>query len=113
MAGRAEEFRGFRVRKQALDMRTSSNEFKEGIIRKISHEKDRLISEIKKKFGQISENVRLAEKKAYEDVVKNFKIVYARISTLIKEENDSHKKYRLWELKCTDLFQKAEKMTRI
>lgn len=96
MAGRAEEFRSFRVRKQTLDMRTSSNEFKEGIIRKISQEKDRLISEIKKKFGQISENVRLAEKKAYEDVVKNFKIVYARISTLIKEENDSHKKYRLW-----------------
>jgi hypothetical protein len=57
--------------------------------------------------------VRLAEKKAYEDVVKNFKIVYTRISTLIKEENDSHKKYRLWELKCTDLFQKAEKMTKI
>jgi hypothetical protein len=54
MAGRAEEFRSFRVRKQALDMRTSSNEFKEGIIRKISQEKDRLISEIKKKFGQIS-----------------------------------------------------------
>ena len=54
MAGRAEEFRGFRVRKQALDMRTSSSEFKEGIVRKISQEKDRLVSEIKKKFAQNS-----------------------------------------------------------
>lgn len=54
MAGRAEEFRGFRVRKQALDMRTSSSEFKEGIVRKISQEKDRIVSEIKKKFAQIS-----------------------------------------------------------
>ncbi len=84
MAEKAQEFRGFRARKQALDLRTSSSEFKEEIVRKISQEKDRLVSEIKKKFAQISENVRLAEKKAYEDVVKNFKIVYARISTLIK-----------------------------
>lgn len=33
------------------------------------------------------ENVKLAEKKAYEDVVKNFKTVYTKILTLIKEEN--------------------------
>jgi hypothetical protein len=54
MAEKAEEFRGFKMRKQALDLRTSSSEFKEGIVRKISQEKDRLVSEIKKKFAQIS-----------------------------------------------------------
>jgi hypothetical protein len=51
--------------------------------------------------------MKLAEKRAYEDVVKNFKTIYSKISTLIKEENDSQKKYKIWELKCTELFQKA------
>jgi hypothetical protein len=101
------------MRKVELDSRINSNEFKEGIIKKIGQEKDRLIYEIKKKFAQITENVKLAEKKAYEDVVKNFKTVYSKISTLLKEENDSQKKYKQWELKCTELFQKSEKMKRI
>lgn len=55
----------------------------------------------------------MAEKKAYEDVVKNFKIVYSKITALMKEENDSLKKYKQWESKCSELFQKAEKMKKI
>ena len=55
----------------------------------------------------------MAEKKAYEEVVKNFKTVYVKITSLMKEENDSQKKYKLWELKCTELFQKAEKMRKL
>ena len=55
----------------------------------------------------------MAEKKAYEDVVKNFKLVYSKITALMKEENDSLKKYKQWESKCSELFQKAEKMKRI
>jgi hypothetical protein len=44
-----------------------------------------LISEIKKKFTQIDDNIKLAEKRAYEDVIKNFKIIYSKITTLMKE----------------------------
>jgi hypothetical protein len=43
----------------------SSGEFREGVVRKITAEKDRLVGEIKRKFEEISENVRMAEKKAY------------------------------------------------
>lgn len=39
--------------------------------------------------------------------------MYARISALIKEENDAQKKYRLWELKCTELFQQGQKIKSI
>ena len=44
-----------------------------------------MISEIKKKFTQIDDNIKLAEKRAYEDVIKNFKIIYSKITTLMKE----------------------------
>lgn len=94
-------FQSYRTRKAELDMRLSSSEFKEGIVRKITTEKERLIGEIKRKFEAITENVRMAEKKAYEEVVKNFKTVYGKISALIKEENDSQRKYKQWEAKCT------------
>lgn len=65
-------------------------------MRKITAEKDRLVGEIKRKFEEISENVRMAEKKAYEEVVKNYKLVYAKITALIKEENDSQRRYKQW-----------------
>jgi hypothetical protein len=51
--------------------------------------------------------MKLAEKKAYEDVVKNFKTIYSKISTLIKEENDSQKKYKIWELKMRRALSKG------
>lgn len=38
----------------------------------------------------------MAEKKAYEEVVKNFKTVYSKITALIKEENDSQRRYKQW-----------------
>lgn len=68
-----------------MDSKLSSDEFKENIIKKIGKEKDRLITDIKNKFTQINDNIKLAEKKAYEDVIKNFKIIYSRITTLMKE----------------------------
>lgn len=80
------------------------------MVRKITAEKDRLVGEIKRKFEEIAENVRVAEKKAYEEVVKNFKAVYGKITTLIKEENDSQRRYKQWEAKCSELFQKADRM---
>ena len=68
-----------------MDSKLSSDEFKENIIKKIGKEKDRLITDIKNKFTQINDNIKLAEKKAYEDVIKNFKIIYSKITTLMKE----------------------------
>lgn len=56
-------------------------------MKKIGQEKDRLIFDIKKKFSKITENIKLAEKKAYEDVIKNFKTVYSKILSIMKEEN--------------------------
>lgn len=56
-------------------------------MKKIAQEKERLVSDIKKKFAKITENIKLAEKKAYEDVIKNFKTVYAKILSIMKEEN--------------------------
>jgi hypothetical protein len=87
MESRYELFQSYKSKKVSLDSKINSNEFKESIIKKIGQEKDRLIFDIKKKFAQIHENVKLAEKKAYEDVIKNFKLVYSKISTLLKEEN--------------------------
>ena len=68
-----------------MDSKLSSDEFKENIIKKIGKEKDRLITDIKNKFTQINDDIKLAEKKAYEDVIKNFKIIYSKITTLMKE----------------------------
>ncbi len=113
MESRQRQFQTFKAKKVAIDSKINSEEFKENIIRKIGQEKDRLVSDIKRKFAIIAENVKLAEKKAYEEVVKNFKVIYGKISTLIKEENDSQKRYKLWEVKCSELFEKAEAMRRI
>ena len=44
-----------------------------------------MITDIKNKFTQINDNIKLAEKKAYEDVIKNFKVIYSKITTLMKE----------------------------
>ena len=85
MESRYGQFQSFKAKKAGLDSKLSSDEFKENIIKKIGREKDRLISEIKKKFTQIDDNIKLAEKKAYEYVIKNFKIIYSKITTLMKE----------------------------
>lgn len=85
MQARYAQFQSFKTKKVTLDSKINSEEFKENIVKKIGKEKDRLISDIKKKFAQITENIKLAEKKAYEDVIKNFKTIYSKITTLIKE----------------------------
>jgi predicted nuclease with TOPRIM domain len=79
-----QEFSSFKTKKEALDQRLSSQEFKDSIVKKIGEQKDRLVTDIKKKFAHLYENIRMAEKKAFEDVVKNFKTVYLRITSLIK-----------------------------
>lgn len=94
------EFQSFRSRKAILECRSNSADFKEGIVKKIGEHKNRLVADIKKKFGQLHENLKLAEKKAYEDVAKKFKTVSQKISELVKQENDHQKEYRLWERKC-------------
>jgi hypothetical protein len=101
MEGRQRQFQAFKAKKVAIDSKINSEQFKENIIRKIGQEKDRLVTDIKRKFALIAENVKLAEKKAYEEVVKNFKAIYAKITTLMKEENDSQKRYKLWEVRCS------------
>jgi hypothetical protein len=42
-------------------------------------------------------------------VAKNFKTIYGKITTLIKEENDSQRRYKQWEAKCSELFQRADR----
>lgn len=49
-----EQFQSYKNRKNELDSKISNNEFKEGIIKKIGQEKDRIVFEIKKKFAEIS-----------------------------------------------------------
>jgi chromosome segregation ATPase len=43
-----------------------------------------MVLAIKEKFQEMNENVRLAEKKAYEDVAKSFKNLTQKITSLIK-----------------------------
>lgn len=113
MQQRRDQFADYRARKQTLEARLGSPEFKESVVGKIGEQKNRLVLDIKRKFAAVYENVRLAEKKAFEDVVKNFKAVYQRITALIREENDSQKKYKQWEQKCAELFAKADAAPRI
>lgn len=80
-----------------LDNKIASKEFKDGLLAKIGTEKQRVISEIKSKFSVLQDNVRLAEKQAYEDVAKSFKGIIQKIRTLLKEENDCQIRYREWE----------------
>ena len=42
------------------------------------------MNEIKNKFVNLYENIRLAEKQAFEDVVKHFKTIYQKIVALVK-----------------------------
>lgn len=42
-------------------------------------------------------------------MAKNFKAIYSKITMLIKEENDSQRRYKQWEAKCSELFQKADR----
>jgi len=85
MKQRKELFHDYVRKKELLEKRFESNEFKEGLITKINTEKERLIFEIKGKFGALQDNIRLAEKQAYEDLSKNFKSIYKKISKLLKE----------------------------
>lgn len=48
--------------------------------------KNQLITDIRKKFSQLSENMKLAEKKVYEDLAKSFKTINGRVSELLKAE---------------------------
>lgn len=50
MAQTQAQFQSYRSRKVELDQRLSSNEFRDGVVRKITAEKDRLVGEIKRKF---------------------------------------------------------------
>lgn len=43
MAQTKRQFQGYRSRKMELEQRLSSSEFKEGVVRKITAEKDRLV----------------------------------------------------------------------
>lgn len=54
MESRYGQFQSFKAKKFTLDSRINNEEFKENIIKKIGKEKDRLVSDIKKKFTQIT-----------------------------------------------------------
>jgi hypothetical protein len=55
-----------------------------------------LVGEIKRKFVNLYDNIKMAEKQAFDDVVKHFKAIYHRIVAMLKEENDSQLRYREW-----------------
>ncbi len=108
MRERENLFQVFKGQKEATDQRISSKEFRQEVVAKIGSEKERVVSQIREKFSLLYENVKLAEKQAYEDVVKNFRNIYQKITALIKEENDCQVRYREWEQRCRRLFSEAE-----
>ena len=54
------------------------------------------MGEVRKKFNALYDNVKLAEKKVYEDLVRSFREVSKKVSQMTKEEGDAGKRYRLW-----------------
>ena len=46
----------------------------------IIREKERLVQQVRKKFNSLYDNVKLAEKKVYEDLVRSFKEISKKIS---------------------------------
>ena len=42
--------------------------------------------EIRGKFGSLQENIRMAERQAYDDLSKHYKQIYKKIASLLKEE---------------------------
>lgn len=93
-------FREVQEEKEAIDNRIGSREFQQEVVRKIGAEKERVVSEIREKFTLLYDNVRLAEKQAFEDVVKNFRSIYQTIISLIKEESDYQVRFKAWQKNC-------------
>ena len=75
------------------------------MIAKITTHKTKLIAEIKQKFKELQENIKLAEKRAFDDVAKKFKIVAQKITQLDRQDQQAHQLYQKWHSSCQPLFQ--------
>lgn len=75
------------------------------MIAKITVHKNKLVNEIKQKFKELQENIKLAEKRAFDDVAKRFKVVAQKIALLDRQEQQSHLLYQKWNNSCLQLFQ--------
>ena len=79
MQKKQEDFEGCRSRKALIDGRMESEEYKEKIVARVTEHKNKLITDIRKKFSGLIENIKLAEKNVYEDLAKKFKVMNQKI----------------------------------
>jgi prephenate dehydrogenase len=100
-----EEWRECNERKSQLDRKLSSSAFREAMIAKITTHKNKLVAEIKQKFKELQENIKLAEKRAFDDVAKRFKVVAQKITLLDRQDQQTHQLYQKWHSACQPLFQ--------
>ena len=85
MVERQQDFIQCKLKKVELEERIGSSQFREEVVGRINREKERLVGDVKRKFGVLVENVKLAEKRAFEEIVRKFKGLFARISSIMKE----------------------------
>jgi hypothetical protein len=50
----------------------------------------------------------LAEKQAFDDLSKNYKTIYKKISGLLKEEKQCHIRFKDWEHRCRRMIAEGE-----
>jgi len=77
------------------------------MIGKITVHKNKLVNDIKQKFKELQENLKLAEKRAFDDVAKRFKTVAQRIVVLDKQDQQSHLMYQKWHKTCAQFLQSS------
>ena len=113
MVERQQEFIEYKLKKVELEEKIGSVKFKEEVVEKINKQKERLIGDVRKKFAVLLQNIKLAEKKVFQEIVRKFKGIFTKITDIMKEENQAQKKYADWAKQCGMLFNKAEKMEKI
>ena len=86
MKERREAFRTQLKNKELIMQQFEGNQFKQNLISKINTEKERIILEIRAKFSYLQDNIKLAERQAYDDLSKHYKNIYKKIASLLKEE---------------------------
>ena len=91
---------GIRELKKEIDLKLKGKQFQVGITEELNKKKDRLILEIRTKYKQVHEQLKEAQEKTYNQLIKAFRAINSQITHLNREKHQIEKQYKEWEKDC-------------
>lgn len=68
---------------------------------------------MKRKFAQLQENIKLAEKRAFEEVAKRLKTIASQVSQVARQDNELQRQFEVWEAQSKAAIEASEGCKRI